>query len=158
MKKLSRCALLLGTFLTVSAWWADAQVAPTAGAAPAPPWQAASEQDHQRTMDLLHISTLRPGADNNHPDSPNAVNYDESKGNPYATLPDPLKLKDGRKVTSAAMWWQQARPQIATEIDEVLYGRVPAHTPKVQWHVVSRSRWAERRRAGDHQKAYGSSR
>jgi hypothetical protein len=28
-----------------------------------PPVHLTSEQDHQRTMDLLHIKSLRPGAD-----------------------------------------------------------------------------------------------
>ena len=80
---------LLAPLLAACIWPAHTQVAPAAGATQAPPWQAASEQDHQRTMDLLHITSLRPGADNNHPDAPNAVNYDESKANPYPNLADP---------------------------------------------------------------------
>ncbi len=32
-------------------------------------------------MDQLHITKLRPGADGNHPDAPNAANYDEAKAN-----------------------------------------------------------------------------
>jgi len=50
-------------------------------------------------MDLLHITTLRRGADGD-PKSPNAANYDEAKANPYPRLPDPLILKSGEKVTS----------------------------------------------------------
>lgn len=50
-----------------------------------------AEQDHQRLLDLLHITALRPGvtADGTglYP-----VNYDESKANPWPTLPDPLVL------------------------------------------------------------------
>ncbi len=94
----------------------NAQRTPAPADTPAPPWQAASERDHQRTMDLLHIQSIRPGADNNHPDSPNAVNYDESKGNPYAKLPDPLVLNDGSKVATDAVWWNQRRPQIEEAI------------------------------------------
>src|SRR5437588_11918852 len=57
-----------------------------------PPVVMTAEQDHQRMMRLLHIITLRPGADGNHPQAPNAANYDESKANPYPNLPDPLTL------------------------------------------------------------------
>ncbi len=28
----------------------------------------------------------------------------------YPNLPDPLVLKDGNKVTSVKMWWEQRRP------------------------------------------------
>jgi len=48
--------------------------------------RAAAENDHQRMMDLLGIKQLRPAASHD-PKSPNAVNYDESKANPYPTLP-----------------------------------------------------------------------
>lgn len=37
--------------------------------------------------------------------APNAANYDESKANPYPNLPDPLVLKNGRKVTKPDVWW-----------------------------------------------------
>ena len=57
-------------------------------------------------MEQLHITSLRGGADGNNPDAPNYANYDESKANPYPDLPDPLTLKDGKKVTSAKVWWK----------------------------------------------------
>jgi hypothetical protein len=87
-------------------------------------------------MELLHIKSLRPGADPNHPDAPNAVNYDESKANPYPTLPDALRLNDGGKVTTAAMWWKVRRSQIVEDFDREVYGRVPKHFPKVHWDVT----------------------
>lgn len=101
-----------------------------------PPAQLTSEQDHQRIIDLLHITSLRRGADGD-PKSPNAANYDESKANPYPNLPDPLLLKDGKKVTTAQMWWDQRRPEIVEDFDREIYGRVPNYTPKVNWAVVS---------------------
>jgi hypothetical protein len=58
-----------------------------------PPVQLTREQDHQRLMDLLHISELRRGPDGD-PTSPDAANFDESKVTPYR-LPDPLVLKSG---------------------------------------------------------------
>jgi hypothetical protein len=99
--------------------------------------QLTAEQDHQRIMDLLHIKTLRPGADPNHPQAPNAVNYDESRANPYPNLPDPLTLKNGKKVTTAQMWWDRRRPEIVEDFDSEVYGRVPADTPEVHWEVTS---------------------
>jgi len=87
-------------------------------------------------MDQLHITSLRPGADGNHPDAPNAANYDEGKANPYPKLPDPLVLKNGKKVKSAKDWWHKRRPEIVEDFDREVYGRVPKVTPKVTWEVT----------------------
>jgi hypothetical protein len=88
-------------------------------------------------MDLLHITSLRRGADGD-PKSPNAANYDESKANsyPYPNLPDPLLLKKGKKVTTSQMWWDERRPEIVEDFDREIYGRVPKNTPNVNWEVV----------------------
>ncbi|HEV2274541.1 MAG TPA: acetylxylan esterase [Acidobacteriaceae bacterium] len=122
-------------------------VPPVAGAAPqsaqaatttaGAPLQMTSEQDRQRMMDLLHIESLRPGADSKNPNSPNAVNYDESKANPFPNLPDPLILNNGKKVTTAKMWWKQRRPEIVEYFDREVYGREPKNTPKVNWEIKS---------------------
>jgi hypothetical protein len=101
------------------------------------PLQLTAEQDHRRMMELLHIDSLRPGADGNNPNSPHAANYDEAKANPYPELPDPLLLKNGKRVTNAATWWKQRRPEILEDFDREVYGRVPAHTPAVHWVVDS---------------------
>lgn len=106
----------------------------------APPVKMTAQQAHARMMKLLHISALRPGADPNHPNAPNAVNYDESKANPYPHLPDPLLLNDGRKVTTAAEWWNERRPEIVRDFNLDVYGRVPETTPSVKWEVTSRER------------------
>jgi hypothetical protein len=87
-------------------------------------------------MDLLHITTLRRGADGRNAQAPNAANYDESKANPYPNLPNPLVLKNGRKVTTAAMWWNQRRAEIVEDFDKEIYGRLPKDTPKVRWEVT----------------------
>jgi len=94
-------------------------------------------EEHQREMDLLHIATLRKGADGSHPEAPNYANYDESKANPYPGLPDPLVLKNGKKVTTAKMWWDQRRPEIVEDFDREIYGRVPKITPSVKWELTS---------------------
>jgi hypothetical protein len=101
-----------------------------------PPPQTTAQQDHQQMMDQLHITSLRPGADGNHPDAPNAANYDEGKANPYPKLPDPLVLKNGKKVKSAKDWWHKRRPEIVEDFDREVYGRVPKVTPKVTWEVT----------------------
>jgi hypothetical protein len=52
------------------------------------------------------------------------VNYDEAKV-PQLTLPDPLVLQDGRKVTDARTWLNQRRPQIMGLFETEVYGRMP---------------------------------
>ncbi len=88
-------------------------------------------------MELLHITALRPGADGNHPDAPNAANYDEAKANPYPKLPDPLVLNNGKKVKTAKDWWRKRHPEIVEDFDREIYGRVPKDTPKVSWEVTA---------------------
>jgi hypothetical protein len=105
-----------------------------------PPVRLTAQQDHQRMMDLLHITALRPGADGNNRKSPHAANIDETKANPYPDLPDPLTLKNGQKVTTADVWWNQRRPEIVEDFDREIYGRAPAQTPGVNWEVVSTTR------------------
>ncbi|MBL8188378.1 MAG: acetylxylan esterase, partial [Acidobacteria bacterium] len=99
--------------------------------------QAATREDHQRMMALLGIKELRPGANGSNKDAPNFANYDESKVKPYSPLPDPLTLKNGKKVTSAKVWWNQRRAEIVEDFDREVYGRAPKVTPKVKWEVVS---------------------
>jgi hypothetical protein len=96
-----------------------------------------AEEDHRRLMDLLHIAELRHGADGNHPEAANYANYDEAKANPYPDLPDPLVLKNGKRVTTAEMWWKLRRPEIVEDFDREIYGRVPRVTPGVKWEVTS---------------------
>ena len=104
----------------------------------APPVHLTAEQDHQRLLDLLHIAALRRGPDGN-PNAPNAANFDEAKVPPYR-LPDPLRLKNGEKVTSAEGWWARRRPEIVEDFDHEIFGRVPANTPAVHWEVASVAR------------------
>jgi hypothetical protein len=102
-----------------------------------PPVQLTPEQDHRRTMDLLQISSLRQGADRNDPQAPNAVNYDEAKANPNPKLPDPLVLRNGKRVTMPKTWWSERRPEIVQDFDREIYGRAPRDLPDVRWKVVS---------------------
>jgi peptidoglycan/xylan/chitin deacetylase (PgdA/CDA1 family) len=101
-----------------------------------PPVHLTAEEDHQRLMDLLHITSLRRGPDGD-PKSLNAANFDESKVSPNLNLPDPLVLKNGKKVTTEEVWWKQRRPEIVEDFDREIYGRIPKHTFKVNWEIVS---------------------
>src|SRR5579872_6625028 len=106
-------------------------------------WTAAD--DHQNMMDQLGIKALRPGPSGNE-SAPNHANYDETTANPYPNLPDVLTLKNGKKVTTPAMWWNQRRPEIVEDFDREVLGRVPKNVPKVTWTVTN----ASDAKVGDH--------
>jgi hypothetical protein len=91
-------------------------------------------QDHQNMMDQLGIKALRPGPSGD-AKAANHANYDESLANPFPNLPDVMTLKNGKKVTTATMWWNQRRPEIVEDMDREVYGRVPKNTPSVTWTV-----------------------
>lgn len=91
-----------------------------------------TDQDHENMMQQLGITRLRPGFSGNEKD-PNHANYDESLANPCPQLPDVLTLGNGKKVTSADMWWKQRRPEIAAAFEREVYGRLPSNIPGVTW-------------------------
>jgi hypothetical protein len=129
----------LALVLAPLAGGAEPATPPNAGTLP-PPVELTAQQDHQRIMDLLRIATLRPGANGRDPQAPNAANHDEAKANPYPILPDPLVLKNGRKVTTARIWWTRRRREIVEDFDREIYGRVPRNTPRVSWEVTRTTR------------------
>ena len=51
-------------------------------------------------------------------------NFQEDKVGWY-TLPEPLKLANGERVTSKEMWVKQRRPELVRLFEENMYGRVP---------------------------------
>jgi hypothetical protein len=128
------CGLWLTVFSALSFGQAQQKTIPPSSKL-APPIHLSSEQDHQRTMELLHITSLRQGPDGD-PKSPNAANFDEAKVSPYS-LPDPLRLKNGKKVETVEAWWKLRRPEIVEDFDREIYGRVPKNVPKVHWEVKS---------------------
>jgi hypothetical protein len=95
-------------------------------------WTAA--EDHRNMMDQLGIKALRPGPSGNE-SAPNHANYDEATANPFPVLPDALTLKNGKKVTTPAIWWDQRRPEIIEDFEREVLGRVPKNVPKVTWTV-----------------------
>lgn len=100
-----------------------------------PPVTFTAQEDQQNMMDQLGIRALRPGPSGNE-SAPNHANYDELKANPYPQLPDPLVLKNGKKVTSADIWWKQRRAEIVEDFEREVYGRIPKNVPKVTWDVA----------------------
>lgn len=93
-----------------------------------------AEQDHQNMMDQLGIRKLRPGPSGNE-SAPNHANYDEALANPYPHLPELLVLKNGKRIHTAEMWWEQRRPEIVEDFEREVIGRVPKNVPKVNWEV-----------------------
>ena len=62
-------------------------------------------------------------------------NYSEEKVRPY-TLPDPLVMASGERVTTADQWFKSRRPEILKFYRDQIYGRVPADAPSVNWETA----------------------
>jgi hypothetical protein len=111
--------------------------APPAPPAPNPAMvamQQATAADHKDMMSQLGITALRPGPSGNE-QAPNHANTDEALANPYPNLPEVLTLKNGKRVTSRAMWAQR-RAEIVEDFDREVLGRVPKAVPAVTWTVT----------------------
>jgi hypothetical protein len=106
-----------------------------ASAASAPePVTFTTQQDHENMKEQLGITRLRPGP-TARAGTTNSANYDPATANPFPDLPDPLTLRNGRKVTSTEVWWQQRRPEIVEDFAREVYGRVPKDVPAVTWTI-----------------------
>src|SRR4030095_6665924 len=81
--------------------------------------QRLTQQDYKKMLQQLHIDSTRPGPSGN-PQAPNAANSDESKVPAY-TLPDPLILKSGEKVTNETGWWKKRRLEIFEDFAKEIY-------------------------------------
>ncbi len=140
--------LLAQTDITPAASAANPAPAPAAAparpafpGAPSPEERARIQKetaaDHADMMQQLGITKLRPGpSGSTAPGTVNPANYDPAQANPFPDWPDALTLKNGRKVTTPEMWWQQRRPEIVEDFEREVIGRVPANVPNVKWEVV----------------------
>jgi hypothetical protein len=124
---------LLVLLLVVGSSAIAQQASPDKGQSPAPV-NFTAQQDHDNMMQQLGIRALRPGPSGDDK-APNHANYDSTLANPYPNLPEVLTLKSGKKVTTADAWWKQRRPEIVEDFEREVYGRVPAHVPRVDWTV-----------------------
>ncbi len=64
-----------------------------------------------------------------------ATNYDEDKVGAY-TLPDPLLLSNGQKVTDAETWNTQRRPELIKLFEDNQFGRCPPARPDTTFEVL----------------------
>ncbi len=133
---------LLCAFIALGTGLRAQQPAPAAPAVD-PAIAAARARLAQETADdyadmqrQLGVTAMRRGPSGN-PSSPDYANTDESKANPFPTLPDVLERRDGTRVT-AARQWPQRRAEIADDFAREIYGRVPADVPRVTWREVRR--------------------
>jgi hypothetical protein len=65
------------------------------------------------------------------------VNYDESKVGEY-TLPDPLKLNNGKPVRNAKTWYTKRRPEIEEIFETQQYGRDPGRPADESFEVTDK--------------------
>jgi hypothetical protein len=65
------------------------------------------------------------------------VNYTEARVGLY-TLPDPLTLSNGEKVTDARTWIERRRPEILKLIEENQYGRAPGRPADMSFDVFDK--------------------
>ncbi|HVU98566.1 MAG TPA: hypothetical protein VHE34_25265 [Puia sp.] len=98
-----------------------------------------AQQDHDEMTRQLGITALRPGPSGD-VNAPNHANYEEANANPCPLLPDPLRFNDGKQVTNPETWWRRRRPEIVADLEREVYGRLPAHLPKVSWSVTATDR------------------
>jgi hypothetical protein len=64
------------------------------------------------------------------------VNYDESKIPAY-TLPDPLRLANGKKITAQQQWVSQQRQTILELFKKNVYGEFPAPLDGIKFNTLS---------------------
>ena len=63
------------------------------------------------------------------------VNYDEAKVGTYS-LPDPLRLNNGKPVRDAKAWYSKRRPEIVSMFETRQYGRAPGRPADETFEMV----------------------
>ena len=84
---------------------------------------------------LLPLSVLVSVSFNATAQSPEA-NYDEAKVPKY-TLPDPLVMENGERVTDAETWRTKRRPEILRLFEEHMFGKSPGRPPAMSFETDS---------------------
>lgn len=64
------------------------------------------------------------------------ANFDESKVAAY-TLPDPLTMADGTRVTTPEQWREKRHPELLELFREHVFGKSPARHAGTRWEVAS---------------------
>ncbi|MBI3697582.1 MAG: acetylxylan esterase [Acidobacteria bacterium] len=83
---------------------------------------------------LLALALAAPGQTQRGP-----VNYDEAKV-PRYTLPDPLLMASGERVTDAKTWVERRRPEILRLFETYVYGRSPERPAHLSFELDSIAR------------------
>jgi hypothetical protein len=96
----------------------------------------ASTAELAREMQILGIRELRPPRNAVHPGRADFANYDEARANPWPDLPPLLVMNDSTKVTNLVQW-KKREAEIKALFDDNVYGKYPAHIPRVTWKVES---------------------
>jgi hypothetical protein len=65
------------------------------------------------------------------------VNYDEAKVGTYS-LPDPLRLNNGKPVRDAKTWYSKRRPEIVQMFETEQYGRAPGRPADESFEMVDK--------------------
>jgi lysophospholipase L1-like esterase len=82
-------------------------------------------------MKQLGLKAIRPG-----PNPNDQSTFNEASADPYKdSMPDPLKMANGAKVTKAGDW-PKRRKEILSLFEREVYGRIPKNAPKVNWEVT----------------------
>lgn len=55
---------------------------------------------------------------------------------PSAEMPDPLRMMDGRAVSTPAMWRRERRPELRRLFQHYMYGAVPARPRRVEARII----------------------
>lgn len=100
------------------------------------PNQLQTQTDHQNLLTQLGIEKLRSGVDGMNPKSPNFANTDESKANPYPSIPDLLTFRNGKQVKTRKDW-EQRKKEIVEDLDREIYGVTPQNLPRINWKIES---------------------
>ncbi|MGP1609809.1 MAG: hypothetical protein ACTS5G_03800, partial [Burkholderiales bacterium] len=88
------------------------------------PADAVAVAERDRELKVLGIKQMKPAVGAFDIGRPCNANYDEALANPYPKLPDALTTGAGQKVTTAAQWWRDRRPEIAELFQSQVYGFV----------------------------------
>lgn len=72
---------------------------------------------------------------------PDRANYDEGKV-PRYTLPDPLALAGGGRVSDARAWTERRRPEILRLFETHMFGRSPGRPKEMEFEVLEQDRQA----------------
>lgn len=67
---------------------------------------------------------------------PRPANYDEAKVPSY-TLPELLRMANGKTVRDSNMWWRQRRPEILGLYEQYVFGKTPDQTVEMQFETTS---------------------